>query len=418
MASEMPRQGWRETSPSIFVSTGSTSSDILLAPVLEELRWRGWQGELVGVGGPRLGATGLRQLFDPTPASSVGPFAGLSVILRYAWSALRTYSRVRNYFRTTPPRLAVLVDNPWLNLPYLSLARRYRVPVLYYVPPEHWCLFEKTLRRIAQQTDVLAALFPDQAEAYAALGGTVHWVGHPAVDLMGEWARPCTDPGGAPTIGLFPGSRRSEVKDLLPVLRDAAALIRRAEPGARFVTCAANSAVASILSRHLADWGTPVELLQGDSHRVLARCDLLLTCSGTATLEAALLGVPMVGMYQIHHWVDRLLQKWYLSRVENPYFALPNLLMNRAIVPELLNSEITPERLAAEGLALLRDSSRRRQAAAGLAEVRQVLGPPGAVARVADLVEAMLDDPARVKTSLRQTRPGPSAAVSAHGSLR
>lgn len=418
MASEMPRQRRRATAtPSIFVSTGSTSSDVLLAPALEELRRRGWKGELVGVGGPRLGAIGLRQLFDPTPASSVGLFAGVQAIVRFAGSAVRTYCRVRNLFRTTPPRLAILVDNPGVNLPYLSLARHYRIPVLYYGPPEPWSLFAPTMGRIARQADVIAALYPDQARAYTAAGGRVHWVGHPAVDLLGEWSRPCTDPGAEPTIGLFPGSRRPEVNDLLPHLRDAAALLRRAEPGARFVTCAANATVARIIGKHLAGWATPVELFHGDSYRALARCDVLLTCSGTATLEAAILGVPMVAMYQIHHWIDRLLQRLLLNRADNPFGSLPNLLGQRHIIPELLNEEITPERLAAEGVALLRDPNRRRQMIEGLAEVRRVLGPVGTIDRVADLIQTMLSDLPGAK-ALCHRSPLRRAAVAAPSSSR
>jgi lipid-A-disaccharide synthase len=126
---------------------------------------------------------------------------------------------------------------------------------------------------------------------------------------------------------------------------------------------------------------------------VLDRCDLLLTCSGTATLEAALLGVPMVVMYRVHYWIDRLLQSCFLPRAAHPFFSLPNYLLNRAVVPELGNGQANPERVAAEGLALLRDPIRRREVAEGLRQVRERLGPPGTIARVADLIEAMLGKP-------------------------
>jgi lipid-A-disaccharide synthase len=259
------------------------------------------------------------------------------------------------------------------------------------VPPETWALPRWAVRRIARDADVIAPLFPNQVEQYRACGGEVRWVGHPAAELLAAWARPRPSPGHAPTVGLFPGSRRVEVLDLLPVLREAAAILRRSEPGARFVMCAANEVVAPLIRRDLGSgWPVPVELEHGNSHAVLARCDLLLTCSGTATLEAAILGVPMVVIYRLHHWLDRLLQVWFLRRSAYPFFALPNYLLGRAVVPELRKNFPDPRRVAAEGLALLRDPVRRRQVLEGLAEVREMLGPPGSIGRVADLVEELL----------------------------
>jgi lipid-A-disaccharide synthase len=155
--------------------------------------------------------------------------------------------------------------------------------------------------------------------------------------------------------------------------------------------------VTPLIHNHLPTWTTPVELAYGNSHRVLARCDLLLTCSGTATLEAAILGVPMVVLYRVHHWIDNLLLAWYLRQADYPFFALPNYLLKRAVVPELRNNHPSPEQVAAEGLALLRDPVRRGQVTDGLAEVRKLLGPPGTVARVADLVEEMLGRGLEVK---------------------
>ena len=143
-----------------------------------------------------------------------------------------------------------------------------------------------------------------------------------------------------------------------------------------------------------------MEFCYRQSHAVLSRCDLLLTCSGTATLEAAVIGVPMVVMYRVHHMLDRVISYLMLYRGGYPYLSLPNIVLKRNIVPELINDEVTPEKLAGEGLALLRDKSRRSAVSSGFHEVRTLLGPPGAIQRAADLVEELLDvgTPDRTRT--------------------
>jgi lipid-A-disaccharide synthase len=293
--------------------------------------------------------------------------------------------------------LAVLVDNSGNNLRFLTMARRHGIPVLYYVPPELWSLWPWEVRAVVQKSTIMAPLFRSEAEAYRARGGNVRWIGHPLMDLA--CAAPTTrgHHGGAPTIGLFPGSRVLEVHDLLPVLRGAAAVIREEFPDARFVMCSANEVVAPPIRKHLRTWPVPVELVHRQSLAVLSRCDLLLTCSGTVTLEAAVLGVPMVAMYRLHHWLDWVLGLYKLYRGRWPLLALPNRLLNRAAVPELVNTEVSSERVAREGLMILRDGSRRRAVCAALAEARELLGPPGATERAAELVEELLDGrPARL----------------------
>lgn len=381
----------RSDPPAIFVSTGSTSSDMLTAPLLRELIHRRAAGRITALGGQSLREAGAELLMDTTPLSSVGVASSCRSIVCHAATVIRAGRMVARLFRRHRPALVILVDNPGQNLRILSMAHHLGIPTLYYVPPEGWGLTRWQIGRIARQSTAIAALSPSEAQTYREYGGKVRCIGHPALDLL-QSAPPVPHPhepnGHPPTIGLFPGSRRDEVIDLLPVLREAARLIQLAQPDARFVLCSANDAAQKRILAHLPTWQVPVELVHRQSHAVLSRCDLLLTCSGTATLEAAIMGVPMVAMYRVHHLLDRLIR---LALVRYSYFALPNYLLNRPIVPELCNRQVTGRRVAEEGLSLLHDVSRRRAMLEGLADVRKALGGGGAVMRAADLAHHLLE---------------------------
>jgi lipid-A-disaccharide synthase len=378
--------------PKIFVSTGSTSSDILMAPVLAELARRRPLGPIAGVGGAPLRDAGAHLFFDTTATSTVGIVASARTLLSHAASAVPAYWKVREYFRNERPDLVILVDNPGHNLRLLSLAHRYAIPVLYYAPPELWSLGWWQVRAVVRKTSVIAPIFESERRVYSERGARVRFIGHPLLDLMDDVPKPPALGTGTLTIGLFPGSRRHEVKDLLPALLGAAEIIQQSEPTAHFVMCAANESTQRLIDAQVPRCGVPVEVVRRQSHSVLSRCNLLLTCSGTATLEAAVLGIPMVVMYRLHYVLDRILQKCILRGREYPYFSLPNYLLNRAVLTELRNDDANPARIASEGLALLSDAQRRFMVSDGLAEVRSLLGSPGAIGRTADLVEELLDD--------------------------
>lgn len=377
--------------PTLFISTGCTSSDIVVAPILAELQRRRKLGTVAGLVGATLRDLGVESFFDSTLTSSVGVVASVQTFLRHARGYLDAYRKTKEFFQHVRPALAILVDNPGNNLRLLALARRYRIPVLYYVPPELWSIWPWQARAIVERATVIAPIFGSEGDVYRARGGRVCCVGHPLVDLLGNRPRLPPPRDHRLTIGLFPGSRGLEVRDLMPILRGAAEIIHREQPQSQFIVCTANAAVASLVDQCLRASTLPVSVEHRNSHGVLARCDLSLTCSGTATLEAAVLGVPMVVMYRVHHCLDRLIAFCKLYRGGYPFVSLPNYLLKRPLVPEVLNGDVSSERVAREALALLRDPARRRAQMAGLAECRALLGPPGAINRAANLVESMLD---------------------------
>jgi lipid-A-disaccharide synthase len=173
-------------------------------------------------------------------------------------------------------------------------------------------------------------------------------------------------------------------------MREAATLLKTFEPQSRFILCAANPTAQRIIQADLPNWTIPVELRYRQAYDVLGQSHLALACSGTVTLEAALLGVPMIAMYRLAGVLDNLMQKLVLPVGKYHHFSLPNLLLQRKAVPELVNRDVNAERICREARALLRDALVRSAMLASLAEVRPILGPPGAVARAADVAEGMM----------------------------
>lgn len=342
------------------------------------------------MGGEPLRDAGAKLLYDSTPLSTIGTASGVSVLLRRGFELMAKLREVKRLFRDDPPDLVALVDNAGVNLRLLSLARRYDIPVLYYVPPELWSLWGLEVPRIVRARPRVAAIFASQAEQYRRLGLDAEWVGHPLLDLIRSHPPAPAQVDGPPTIGLFPGSRRQEIVLLLPKLRDAVERIRRAEPAASFILCCANPMARDLVRAQASGWPEGVEIRYRDSYRTLSQCHLALACSGTVTLEAALLGVPTIAMYRIKGLLDNLIRAVMLPLAKYPHFSLPNVIAGRGIVPELANRAVTGERIAAEAQRLLRDAAARAGMIEALHSIRPMLGPPGAVQRTADLIQQML----------------------------
>lgn len=376
--------------PTILVSTGCSSADVVVAPVLAELKRREAVGSILAVGGEPLREHVAEILYDSTPLSTIGTSNGIAMFLRSGIQIYRAFHAIKRRLRDNPPDLVLLVDNAGVNFRLLALCHRFGIPVVYYVPPELWSVWRFELGRIQRAKPKVAAIFASQAEEYRALGIDAEWVGHPILDLVRSHARAPREIDGPPIIGLFPGSRRQELRQLLRPMRDAAVEILKSEPNAKFILCAANPMARSIIAEQASRWPAPVEIRYRESHRTLSSCHLALACSGTVTLEAALIGVPTVAMYRIGSVLDNLMRALALPFAKYPFFSLPNVLAGRAILPELGNKQVNGARIAAEAKTLLRDAQRRRQSLDDLGSIRALLGPPGAVERTADLIEQML----------------------------
>jgi lipid-A-disaccharide synthase len=374
----------------LFVSTGCSSSDILVAPLVRELLGRGIVGKLQALGGEPLRELGAELIYDTTPLSTIGTAHGLAMFVRRGFGIVNVLRKLDRQFKADPPDLVVLVDNAGINFRVLSIAHKHNVPVLYFIPPELWSVWPFELGGLKRARPRINAIFESQAKEYRDLGFDAEWIGHPILDLVDRVPRSPVEVGPAPVIGLFPGSRRQEVQQLIRPMREAATLLKTFEPQSRFILCAANPTAQRIIQADLPNWTIPVELRYRQAYDVLGQSHLALACSGTVTLEAALLGVPMIAMYRLAGVLDNLMQKLVLPVGKYHHFSLPNLLLQRKAVPELVNRDVNAERICREARALLRDALVRSAMLASLAEVRPILGPPGAVARAADVAEGMM----------------------------
>jgi lipid-A-disaccharide synthase len=286
-----------------------------------------------------------------------------------------------------PPSVLVLVDFPEFNLRLAAAARRAGVPVVYFIPPQIWAWRPWRIRIVRRLTSLVLAVFPFEHALYRRAGVRVEFVGHPVLDALAsaptrEQARRQLglDPA-ATVIGLLPGSRREEVERLLPAMREAAVRVADAHPGARFVLALAPTIEGAAVDRLLEEARVRIDVVADRTHAVVRAADLLLIASGTATLEAALLGTPMVVCYRLS-WLSESIAR-VLIRV--PWVSLANITLGRAVVPELYR-DTSGETLAATALRLLDTPGALQAQRDAFAELSGQLGEPGVGDRAARLV--------------------------------
>lgn len=360
--------------PLIFLSAGEVSGDLHGAALVAKLREARPDLHFMGVGGPRMAAAGVTLVADVTSRSAVG----LTENLPHVRAVASAFQDAERAIAATRPACVVLIDYQGANVRLAARARAMGVPTAYYILPQEWLWgLPGGARKVARGADRLIAVFAEEAKAYAAAGGRVDYVGHPLVELLADVV-----PGpvpGRPFVALLPGSRPQEVRRLLGPFLGAAGLIREAHPGARFLLPVPAPALEAEVRAAVAASGLPVDVVTEGGPAAWAGADVAIAASGTVVLEAAILDVPCVAAYRVS-WLTAFLAK-RLLRVR--HVTLPNIVADRAVVPELLQDDARADRLADAALALLQDPAPIR---AGYADVRARLGEPGAVGRAADLV--------------------------------
>ena len=372
--------------PRLLISCGEPSGDLYGAELVRHLRQSIPDLDVFGLGGDRLQAQGARLVAHVRDLAVVGLLEVVSHLPRLR----KAFRAVLEEVDAARPDLVVLVDYPDFNLRLARQVHRRGIPVFYYVSPQVWAWRRGRVRGIRETVSRMLVIFPFEEALYREAGVPVTFVGHPLVDLVrpapdrAAFLRACGLHPERPVVAVLPGSRSKEVGHNLAALGRAAELLRQRHPELQFLVALAPSIDRAPVERAFAGCGA--RLVAGSTHAALGSATLALVASGTATVEAALLGVPMVVVYRI----SRLSYGLGRPLVKVPHFAMVNLIAGRAVVPELMQSDFTPERVAAEVSALLDDPGRREAMRRDLAEVRHRLGEPGASARAAGLVAEAL----------------------------
>lgn len=303
---------------------------------------------------------------------------------------------MKNIARTEKPDLLICVDYKSFNFQLAKAAKAYGVKVMFYVSPQVWAWKPWRVKDYGEIADMMAVIFPFEVPIYEAHNYPVRYVGHP---LAGK-VKPSVSKAAAmaefglsaqaPVVGLLPGSRRGEIKRLLPVMLQAAQLLAERMPGVQFVLPQAGTIKDDSISRHLQDSPVPVKVAQGRTYDVLQCCDAVATCSGTATLETALMGVPMAIVYKLFepsYWLGRML-------VQVPHIGLPNIIAGRGIVPELIQHAANPPAIADALERMLKDKDYAADMRRDLAEIKAELGEDGGSLAMAKLAAELLHRPA------------------------
>jgi len=368
--------------PKILVSAGEASGDLYTAHLVTALRKRMPGAEFFGCAGPRMRQAGVRGVVDAASLSVVG----LVEVVRHIPRIYGEYRRMREAARSERPDLAILTDSPDFHLPLSNRLRRMGVPVVYLVAPQAWAWRPGRLRHLRRVSRLLC-LFPFEEDFFRRHQVPAVYIGHPLTRLV----RPSLQrqeffgkhrlPPDRPLIVLLPGSREGEIERHLGPLVEAVGILYRRQALTFILATPAGGPGAAFFRQRIS--GSPIQVIEGETWDAIAHAGLALAASGTVTIEAAILGTPMVTYYRVAPL------SWRLGRrlVWAPYLTMVNLVAGRAIVTELMQNDMTGPRLAEEATRLLADSEVRSRMRRELEQVKNLLATSvDPIERAADLV--------------------------------
>jgi lipid-A-disaccharide synthase len=370
-----------EARPTVLIVAGETSGDMHGANLARALQAARPGIRLCGAGGPRMRDAGVEIVADPVRHAAVGIVEAFQSMHHYA----RLYRLLISALRTRRPDAAVLIDFPDFNLRFAERAHDHGVPVVYYISPQVWAWRSGRVKAIRRLVRKMVVILEFERDWYRERGVDAAFVGHPLLDAVGQidrgaFRRELGVPEGGTLIGLLPGSRSKQWASLYPLMKKAAAMIGGKRADAKFVVACA----PSIDPRKAQAGGLP--FVWNRTPEVMASSDLLLTSSGTSTIEAAIHGAPMIVTYKVNPLSALTLGPF----IKVKDYALVNIVAGRRIMPEYYQFRAKPDLIAKEALSILNDG-RLAEMRAQLADVRKKLGTPGASKRAAAEVLAVVD---------------------------
>ena len=374
----------------VLISAGEASSEMYAARLAACLRAK-TGAHLFGMGGPRMAEAGAELIADYHQVAVVG----LSEVVHKIPTVIGVQRHLAREAVRRSASLAILVDSPSTHFGVARRLHRHGIPVGYFIGPQVWAWRAGRMRVIKRLVNRMVVIFPFEEKIYREAGVPVDFVGHPLVDVVRptstrqEFAAQFGLDAKRPIVTLLPGSRRSEIAQHYPRIMEACARLANGPDqiaGVQFVLAAAPGLGADLFTTLATRSGVSVTRIEGSTYNALSAADCAIVASGTATVEAALLGTPMVIVYRVSEISAFLLRRM----IRTPYIGMVNLIAGKQVAPEFVQEKFTPERVAGELKRLLESQAAREEMKAELAKVRARLGPGGAIERAADIFARMM----------------------------
>jgi lipid-A-disaccharide synthase len=368
------------TADAVLIIAGEKSGETYGAAVVRRFLDRHPETSFFGIGGTNMAEAGVEVLFPMEDLAVIGVFEILGDLPRIG----RIFSRLRNEVRLRRPAAALLIDSPDFNLRLAKRLRALGVPVLYYVSPTVWAWRPGRLKKIRKYVAKMCLIFPFEETIYAEAHIPARFVGHPLLERVratrtrDQFFETHRFDSGKKFVALLPGSRKGEIRFHLPTLVEAVRRLDRLVP-AQFGLILAEDLDPSLVEKALPAGGPPIAVLRGEPYEALAAADLALSSCGTANLEAALLGTPLVAFYRLSSLTYAAGKRF----VTTPFYSIVNILARERLVPELIQNKFTPDNLVREARALLEEAALRERMKKGFNEIRTRLGTSPASENVA-----------------------------------
>ena len=373
----------------VMIVAGEASGDMHGASIVREMLRIDPSLNFYGIGGNMMQEAGVKLLVNASETAVVG----LTEVISKLGALFRIIRQMKISLDEMKPELVILIDYPDFNLNFVAPAAKKRgIKIFYYISPQVWAWRKNRINKIKRLVDKMAVILPFEVDTYAAKGFAVDYVGHPLLDLV----KPAYSKQASQkifnldeskiTIGLLPGSRLSEVVQLLPEMLRAAEILAQKIQNVQFILPLADTLEEKTVDDMVSAFNVKVKVISGQTYDAVSCCDLAIVASGTATLETALLGVPMIIIYKISplsYFIGRL-----IVNVKN--IGLANIIAGKTVVPELIQENASGNRIASEAIDILTDGKRKLEMIKELAAIRSKLGNPGAARKTAELAYHML----------------------------
>ncbi len=370
-------------SKNILIVAGEASGDLYGSLLVEAVKKLVPETKFCGIGGEKMKVSGVKILFPIDELSIIG----VSEIISGAGVIRRAFAAINREISRKDISLAILVNYPGFNLRFAKTLKKNSIPTVFYSSPQVWAWGDWRVGAIKRYVDKMIVFFRFEEEFYRKRGVEAEFVGHPLVDIVKPAGHEINLPdGGSKTVALMPGSRRSEIKNILAPMLEAAKILRKADDSLRFIITKHPTLPPELYLERMRNFRLPFTLVDGHTYDCIEKCDLAIVMSGSVTLEIALLNKPMIITNRISFFNALL----YLIFVRLANVGLVNIVAGKRVMPELLQYDASPEKMAKEALDIINNRERYNRIKEELREINRLIGPPGASDRAAAIVNDIL----------------------------